>query len=567
MARIVEKHLPGRRSAVYYYQHSYRVKVDPEAEGKGPGSGSSRVKTDSVYLGTAEQIRDCCRLGSAPQAVAVQRFGWVAAVASVIEQLGLIDTAPGVADSQEAVPREIALALAVVANLCQPVPPPADFSAWLDTTIWSERWHLPTAELVASALKLEADRRLSGGLQEAAAEFGDVPPPHAAHRIDEAVWNAIRQRAGLEPADDVLCGILPSFPASAGDPGDAGARRRASPGGTPALAVAVTRDERIPLWALGADDPRLAKPTAPELLARLVEGLFRCCPQTRPLIVLNDTPPRTPNPWRQFIQLNGWDPGRVTIIGQMPPAMHPELWRLPLTAYPQTLGALRVWSGRRQLDARDVTIVLTYDAALAARQRRAFDHRLAWSRRRLTAYWAQMDQGTLAERRKQLTARQMRMQHGGPYWKVTVNAEGTLKLSPHLAARSRRRAAFGKRRLFSTDPTRSAEDILTAYNHDAPQLAADWRALTDNEGSLRGPRKASAHSAVSVLSLAVLKLLERAAKRAGIPVDADTIRRTLCEVDLVTLEMAPGRTRHLVTQRSTVQQQLFDALELSQFVP
>ncbi len=57
MARIVEKHLRGRRSAVYYYQHSYRVKVDPEAEGKGPGSGSSRVKTDSVYLGTAEQIR------------------------------------------------------------------------------------------------------------------------------------------------------------------------------------------------------------------------------------------------------------------------------------------------------------------------------------------------------------------------------------------------------------------------------------------------------------------------------------------------------------------------------
>ena len=59
----MEKHLPGRRTAVYDYQHSYRVKVDPDGEGKGPGSGPSRVKTDSVYLGTQFEFMDSLLVG------------------------------------------------------------------------------------------------------------------------------------------------------------------------------------------------------------------------------------------------------------------------------------------------------------------------------------------------------------------------------------------------------------------------------------------------------------------------------------------------------------------------
>ncbi len=51
MARIVEKLLPGHRTPVYYYQHSYRIKLRAEDRGKGPNSGPSRVRTESVYLG------------------------------------------------------------------------------------------------------------------------------------------------------------------------------------------------------------------------------------------------------------------------------------------------------------------------------------------------------------------------------------------------------------------------------------------------------------------------------------------------------------------------------------
>ncbi len=40
----------------YYYQHTWREKLDPHAHGKSRGSGKSRVRTRSVYLGSADSI-------------------------------------------------------------------------------------------------------------------------------------------------------------------------------------------------------------------------------------------------------------------------------------------------------------------------------------------------------------------------------------------------------------------------------------------------------------------------------------------------------------------------------
>ena len=91
MAKIVAKQLPGHRELIYYYQHSYRVKIHPGSEGKGPGSGPSQVKTESIYLGTADQVRDRCRAGLAPQKVQAKAFGWVMTVLHMIDSLGLVD--------------------------------------------------------------------------------------------------------------------------------------------------------------------------------------------------------------------------------------------------------------------------------------------------------------------------------------------------------------------------------------------------------------------------------------------------------------------------------------------
>jgi hypothetical protein len=42
----------------YYLQRSYRVKIDLTNKGKTKGSGKSKVKTETIYLGSAASIRE-----------------------------------------------------------------------------------------------------------------------------------------------------------------------------------------------------------------------------------------------------------------------------------------------------------------------------------------------------------------------------------------------------------------------------------------------------------------------------------------------------------------------------
>ena len=87
--RIYQKTINGR---VYYYlQKSYRVKEDPKANGKIKGTGKSKVKTQTVYLGTAESIKKRFSTISEPVEVKNRHFGFVASLLSVAEEIGLVD--------------------------------------------------------------------------------------------------------------------------------------------------------------------------------------------------------------------------------------------------------------------------------------------------------------------------------------------------------------------------------------------------------------------------------------------------------------------------------------------
>ena len=144
--------------------------------------------------------------------------------------------------------------------------------------------------------------------------------------------------------------------------------------------------------------------------------------------------------------------------------------------YRQIVGDLRVWSGPRTVYGLEATVVLTYHAGLAARQRRAFDRQIDKAQLRLTTYWADRKRGSLDDRIEGLIRLQKQIR-GGRYWQVTVETDGTLRLRADQAARARRRAEFGKRLLFTTDRSRTIEDILAAYNHDKPQIEGDFRLL------------------------------------------------------------------------------------------
>jgi len=76
----------------YYYQENYREKLDANAYGKTKGSGKSRVKSKSIYLGSAQQIFSSIKNNrKSPVAVNHRSFGLVAAAYQTAVKSGLVE--------------------------------------------------------------------------------------------------------------------------------------------------------------------------------------------------------------------------------------------------------------------------------------------------------------------------------------------------------------------------------------------------------------------------------------------------------------------------------------------
>ena len=86
--KIYEKIINGK--SYYYLQRTYRVKINEEDKGKTKGSGKSKVKTESIYLGSAEEIHKKLMAIREPMAIKHKEFGLVAAAYKVAEEIGLI---------------------------------------------------------------------------------------------------------------------------------------------------------------------------------------------------------------------------------------------------------------------------------------------------------------------------------------------------------------------------------------------------------------------------------------------------------------------------------------------
>ncbi|MFO8056161.1 MAG: hypothetical protein R6V10_02545 [bacterium] len=63
----------------YYLQKTYREKIEGSGSGKTKGSGKSRVRTKSIYLGTAQSIMERLNRAKEPVEARHREFGLFAA--------------------------------------------------------------------------------------------------------------------------------------------------------------------------------------------------------------------------------------------------------------------------------------------------------------------------------------------------------------------------------------------------------------------------------------------------------------------------------------------------------
>ncbi len=275
-------------------------------------------------------------------------------------------------------------------------------------------------------------------------------------------------------------------------------------------------------------------------------------------------------------------------VTSLPPSDHPELLVIPasrfevvdvdryegLTAHDTTVEALGVT--RRA--------IITHSQSFHQRQTRGFDQTLAKARRQLAELQARLARGRTRKTTAGIQTEIDRIL--APRWLkriITVSLTGDTPATRRLTWRTDTRARraledeiFGKRILFTGHNNWPVVDVVAAYRTQ-PDVEGSFRQLKDPHVVSFSPmhhwteQKIKVHAFYCVLALQIAHLMRRHTHQAGLELSVRGLLAELAGIEETVLiyPSTGGRpkARRMLTDMTPTQQRLFDLFELDRHAP
>ncbi|GAA3360194.1 IS1634 family transposase [Saccharopolyspora gregorii] len=529
MASIVGKRIGGR--TYYYAVESARVDGEP------------RIVAQR-YLGTAEDVAAAVdRVAAEPEHTRHLAFGEVAAVWGTIRRLdlaGIVDAAVG--RQRTAVSAGTVVALAVLHRATADREP----ARW-----WPE---------VSRLIRPEPPAQLwePGRMRRALRKIG----PEQRREVEFGMAAAVRAQLG---APDVLPALVVDVPHLSSP----AAPDRGEPAG---MGVLVSRDGTIPLLTQDHLCGRADRAPYGELARRLAER-HRERAGTGEITVVHDAgthPHAHPEAGLGF-------------VGGLLPGDHPELLAHPPTARrpvdPRRLPGLTALDTRAVVDGVSRRVLLTHSETLHAAQARGFTEALGQAARRLDGLAEALAAGGNRRSREHVLAEISRMTRVRWLDRVLVtslrgSAPGELRLHWHIDAAARKRVAaefFGKQLLVTDRDSWSAAEVITAYRARFHLDSTFGRLRAPQARGRADPERIAVDRMLSVLAVSVLHLMRQEANQAGLDLSVRELFEQLAGIQETVLRYPSTggrpRTRRVITDRTEVQQRLYDLFDLDRAAP
>ncbi len=324
------------------------------------------------------------------------------------------------------------------------------------------------------------------------------------------------------------------------------------------LALVVSRDGQLPLFHLLYEGDRPDVRTFPEVLTSVRTRLERLFGPTAPPTLVYDKG----NVSRATqARVEAMD---LRYVSSLVPSQHPALLAEALsrlTPVPLPSGeVVHAYRARQHLWGQERTVVVLRSERLREGQLRGLHQQLAKRLRTLAVLTAGLEaprggRGSHAGLERRI-AEILRGQHMRRllHIEITRRGDGRWRLAAWVDAEEYRRLTeerFGLRLVITDREDLSTAEIITAYRGQSRAERA-FREMKDPEGCALRPQyhwtdqKLQVHAFCCVLAFLLLKLLERQARRAGLPVRSPrALLRALEAIREVTvIEPSPtGRPR------------------------
>ena len=554
---------------VYYYaQRTYREKIDPAAHGKTKGSGKSRVRTEIIYLGTAEHIVEALTTTRKPMEVRHRAFGFVAAVYQTAVETGLVELLQKhVEGSRFGLPRWQYFLLAII-NRLEQATSKARMGQWAEGTVLPSLlafnpkrlnsqtfWHV-TDDVISERELREARKEEPELADDLFVGLDDA----VFRKIEEAVVGNLHRQHHVY--GDILLYDTTNFFTYIEEP----VRSKLARTGhnkdchhhlrQVGLALCVDKQWGIPLfYRLYRGNCQDAK-TFGQVVGELLEALRAGFTHIEQLVLVLD---KGNNSADNFAALQD----QVKWVGSLTPTHYEDLMRLPLKDYEGQWGDCRYHRHRRAVMGIDCALVLTYNDALKRKQEHSLENALQKLEKQMRDKWDAYKRPP-----KRIPAGITSLLNDSHYKKCVALRPKQGKLAIDRTDEvEKRRKHFGKNLLFCANPEAESGWIIEQYRAK-DRVEDDFKLLKDPELIRWRPcrhwtdTKIRAFGFCCVMALVLIRVMEFKAARAGLRMSPRVLKEELADLKEITMVFDTTCADIQITARSSVQQRLWDLFNL-----
>ena len=587
---IIQRRQGSRR--YYYYSRSFRVKLDPASSGKGRGSGKSRVVTEQIYLGSAEEVLEKLQQPQPhlePRTLQKKAFGLPMALFEMAERIGLREVINGVVPGKV---KDIGVgdfALIAAINRVGNHTCKERMGQWYHKTDLARFQKVRANKLNSQTFWYAFDKIVSEApVREQKAARGFEPngkidieeletvlDDQNIAAIERGLWQNLARRFGFL-LDVVLYDTTNFYTYHQNDTPNSLAqfgknKQNQNDKRQVGLQLALLKDLGVPVFhsVYGGhqNDARLF-PTAIRTLVARCEEVSK---KTERFVVVFDKG----NNSEENVALLDREP--IDFVGSLSPSQHRDLATIPLAAYGDRSGKFLVHRTRKKVFGQPRTVVLTYHEPTAKFQQQGFEAQMQRVMKAAKEFFqsiakdptdqAKAKMETFLKTHKVGTSRALR------YYDFELHHNGWVNVFHLRRKRSEvalKKASFGKKILFTNLHEASTEKILELYK-GAYQIEDTFHHIKDRDLVAYAPAfhwtdsKIRVHAFVCVLALLLLKLLHILATKNEIEMSTKLLIEELEDIAMIVLVYPNRKAVRKVSEMSRVQRRLFDLFELDRY--
>ena len=550
----------------YYYSQSLRVQdhVSP---------GKTRVKTEQIYLGSAEDVRKRFQESTKPEIVRTRSFGIEAVALRLAQEIDLVNIIDRhVAKRHQGLSVGQYLLIAAINRLVQPTSKNG-IAGWCETSALPDLMHIDSRLLKCQNFWDAFEKMVA---QKAPLKKTKKSAPNPLVLDDSLLLDIERDllkniSASYQvPLDTVIYdstnyfthfdSLNPSELARFAHSKDGKTNKRCI-----GLALGQTMTGDLPLFHLiysaNCHDAKLF-PTA---LSRLAQCLSQMGRMTRGTVLVMDKGNNSQANIQEAAKKHGF-----TVVGSLVPSHFPDLVGKQLGCFTEHAKGLPAYREDLIVFGLPVVVVMTFNENLRKRQGERLEKRLQIGEERLREVIAKHGK---KKSKKELQALLDQVRRSSGVGKILRAEVGGRKNKTFLIERRKgelklRRQMLGKTILFSTDRQMPTEIIVCRYRQ-RDRVEKTFRLTKGASGIPFRPihhwtdSKIRVFIFTCVLALLLWRLIMLKLRREGFPITDGLLRMELAGIREVVLQYSATEIDHRLSECSDVQSNILSILGVS----